>query len=100
MCHCDNQAVVADLKSRSSRHRGMMHLLRCVVSVEATFGCIVSLVYIDTKLNHLADDLSRNNVVSFLSKVPSCPIKRKKNITFPTWSYASRSLVIAGIQEQ
>ncbi len=69
VCHCDNQAVVADLKSKSSRHREMMHLLRCVVFVEAIFGCIVSLVYINTKSNHLADDLSRNNVVSFLSKV-------------------------------
>ena len=28
-------------------------------------------VYIDTHSNHLADDLSRNNVLSFLTKVPS-----------------------------
>ena len=51
-----------------------MHLLRCVVFVEATLGYIVSSVYIDTKSNHLADDLSRYNVVSFLSKVPSTQV--------------------------
>ena len=28
-------------------------------------------MYIDTKSNHLADDLSHNNLSSFLSKVPS-----------------------------
>ena len=34
-------------------------------------GCHLYGVYIDTHSNHLADDLSRNHVLSFLSKVPS-----------------------------
>ena len=70
MCHCDNQSVVAGLLSRSSRHEGMMHLLRCVVSMEASYGCHLHPVYINTRDNHLADDLSRDNTFSFLSKVP------------------------------
>ncbi len=66
LCHCDNQSVVADLRSRSSKHKGMMHLLRCLVFLEA----YLYPMYINTKENHLADNLSRGNTVSFLSKVP------------------------------
>jgi hypothetical protein len=47
-----------------------MHLLRCLVFVEATHKCFIHPTYIDTKANHLADDLSRDNLSSFLSKVP------------------------------
>ena len=70
ICHCDNQVIVACLRSRTSRHKGIMHLLRCLVFVEAHFGCHLCPAYINTKANHLADDLSRNNLFSFLSKVP------------------------------
>lgn len=47
-----------------------MHLLRCLVFVEAHLGFYFQPAYINTKANHLADDLSRNNLSSFLSKVP------------------------------
>ena len=47
-----------------------MHFLRCLVFVEATYRCFLYPTYINTKLNHLADDLSRDNLYSFLSKVP------------------------------
>lgn len=70
-CRCDNQVVVSALRSRSSKDRGVMHLLRCLVFVEARCGCHLYGEYIETYNNHLADDLSRNNLVSFLSKVPS-----------------------------
>ena len=70
-CRCDNQVVVAALRSRSCKDPGVMRLLRCLTYVEAQIGCHLYGVYIDTHSNHLADDLSRNNVLSFLSKVPS-----------------------------
>ena len=70
-CHCDNQVVVAALRSRTSKAKGVMHLLRCLVFIEAHHDCFIQPVYIDTKSNHLADDLSRNRLSSFLSKVPS-----------------------------
>ena len=70
VCHCDNQVVVACLRSRTSKHKGLMHLLRCLVFVEAYFDCHLYPTYINTRLNHLADDLSRDNLLSFLSKVP------------------------------
>ena len=71
LCHCDNQVVVACLRSRTSKQKGVMQLLRCFVFVEAHFGFYLYPSYIGTKANHLADDLSRNNLCSFLSKVPS-----------------------------
>ena len=70
VCHCDNQVVVACLRTRTSKHKGLMHLLRCLVFVEAHFNCYLGSTYINTHLNYLADALSRNNISSFLSKVP------------------------------
>ena len=46
-----------------------MHLLRCLVYVEARFSFAIVPLYINTKANVLADELSRNNLASFLSKV-------------------------------
>jgi len=70
-CRCDNQVVVAALRTRSSRDEGVMHLLRCLIYVEAQLDCHLVGDYIDTRSNHLADDLSRDRAFSFLSKVPS-----------------------------
>lgn len=70
-CMCDNQVVVAALRSRTTKDTGVMHLLRCLVFVEAQLGCHLYGEYLDTHTNHLADDLSRNRLFSFLSKVPS-----------------------------
>ena len=49
LCHCDNQVVVACLRSRTSKDRGLMHLLRCLVFVEAHTQCFLHPTYIDTK---------------------------------------------------
>ena len=69
LCHCDNQAVVAVLRSRSSKQPQLMHMLRCLFFVEALYGFELSASpYIP---NDLADDLSRNNLSSFLCKVPA-----------------------------
>ncbi len=69
-CRCDNQVVVASLRSRTSRSGGIMHLLRCLTFVEAHYHMHIDSIYIDTHSNHLADDLSRNRLSSFLLKVP------------------------------
>lgn len=69
ICHCDNQAVVACLRSRTSREDHIMHLLRCLVFIEARYQFYLQPQYISTTHNHLADDLSRNLLSSFLSKV-------------------------------
>ena len=57
--------------SRTSKHKGMMHLLHSLVFVEVHLQCYLYPTYIDTKASHLADSLSHNNVRLFLSKVLS-----------------------------
>ena len=81
LCHCDNQAVVAVLRSRTSKHPRLMHMLRCLFFIEACYGFELSSAYIATRANHLADDLSRNNLSSFLSKVP---LARKSPVPIPS----------------
>ena len=61
--HCDNQAVVASLTSRNPH---CLHLLRALAFIEARHMFYLQPLYINTKLNHLADDLSRNALSSFL----------------------------------
>ena len=68
--HCDNQAVVACIRSRTSHNSHIMHMLRTLAFIEAANGLSLAPQYISTGDNHLADDLSRNNLFSFLSKVP------------------------------
>ena len=69
-CHCDNQAVVANLRSRTSRDRHCLYMLRVLAFIEARYNFHIQPLYISTKLNYLADDLSRNHLPSFLLKVP------------------------------
>ena len=69
-CLCDNQAVVAAIRSRTCRESHCMHLLRALAFLEAQHNFHLQPEYIDTRANHLADDLSRNKLSSFLLKVP------------------------------
>ena len=68
--HCDNEAVVHVMASRSSKNPELMHLLRCLFFIEADNGFSLSVVHIAGVANELADDLSRNKLTAFLSKVP------------------------------
>lgn len=79
-CHCDNQAVIAVLRSRSSKQPQLMHMLHCLFFIEASYGFELSASYIPTKVNDLADDLSCNNLSSFLCKVPAL---KGKQVQFP-----------------
>ena len=68
--HCDNEAVTIMLASRTSKHPGLMHLLRCLFFIEAQYGFRLSVSHIAGVANDLADDLSRNRLFSFLLKAP------------------------------
>lgn len=57
-CHCDNQAVVACLRSRTSKQKHCIHMLRVLAFVEARHHFHFRPVYINTKMNHIVDDLS------------------------------------------
>ena len=67
---CDHQAAVACLRSGTSCVPHVMHMLRTLAFVEARLSFSIIPQYIDTRSNHLADDLSWNLLPSFLSKVP------------------------------
>ena len=68
-CKCDNQAVVAVLATRTCRDQKLKHLLRCLFFFEASFQFTLVATYIAGSINHLADDLSRNKLSSFLHKM-------------------------------
>jgi hypothetical protein len=65
-CRCDNEAVVAVLNKRTSRDHDLMHLLRCLTFFEAQFSFRMTATHIAGSQNMLADDLSRDNLSSFL----------------------------------
>ena len=50
--HCDNQAVVACLHSRSSRDPALMHLLRNLAFIESLYSFHLHAEYIDTHQPH------------------------------------------------
>ena len=81
-CHCDNQVVVAGLRSRTSRDTHCLHMLRALAFVEARYQFHLQPLYINTKANHLVGDLSRNNLSSFFRKVPDAS-KAGLSVTVP-----------------
>ena len=68
--YCDNTAVVAVLNSRSCRDKHLMHLLRCLFFYEAYWQFNIRCHHVAGRCNDKADDLSRNDLPAFLSKVP------------------------------
>lgn len=74
-CHSDNQAVVAVIRSRTSKDPDLMHLLRSLSFIEARYEFFLSAKYIPGSCNELADDLSRNRLSSFLQKASNMSLK-------------------------
>ena len=70
--HCDNMAVVTVLNSRYSKDGQLMQLLRCLFFLEAHYQFKISSTHIAGVENDLADDLSRDNYASFISKMGKC----------------------------
>ena len=69
-CLCDNAAVVAIIKSGSSRDKRVMHLMRCLFFFTAIHQIVLAPSHIPGKLNTAADMLSRDGLSSFLHLVP------------------------------
>ena len=70
-CRCDNAAVVAILRSGTSRHFLVMHLLRCLFFFVAYYQIYLDPVHLPGSCNEAADSLSRNNIPRFLQLVPT-----------------------------
>ena len=70
-CRCDNAAVVAILKSGTSRHPLVMHLMRCLFFFVAYHQLCLYPVHLPGRLSEAADSLSRDNLPHFLQLVPT-----------------------------
>ena len=72
---CEDQPGRSELSSasvsfRTSRNSHCMNMLWMLAFIEACHMFTLQQVYMNTRANHLADDLSWGNLSSFLSKVP------------------------------
>ena len=76
--YCDNESVTLMLNELSSRKKGLIHLLRCVIFLAAKHSFWFFATHIPGKDNILADAISRNNLKLFRSQAP------KKMDTSPT----------------
>ena len=74
LCHCDNQAVVSVIRSRSCRDKKLMHLLRCLFFFEAYFGIRLQASHVAGVNNGAADALSRDNLSLFFSFLPQAAV--------------------------
>ena len=95
-CLCDNAAVVAIVRSGSSRDPCVMHLMRCLFFFTARYQLILAPVHLPGKLNVAADHLSRDALSSFLQLTPGAKDSPMRGYiplsgllilsTSPTWS--------------
>ncbi len=70
-CRCDNAAVVAILRSGTSKHSLAMHLMRCLFFFTAAYQIYLALKHVPGKLNAAADSISRGNLSLFFQLVPT-----------------------------
>ena len=70
-CLCDNEAVVAIIKSGTCKNIRAMHFLQCLFFFTAYYQLHLEPVHLPGRLNCAADSLSRNNLSRFLQLVPS-----------------------------
>ena len=68
--HSDNEAVVSVLNSGYSKDPQLMHLIRCLFFVLASWDIMLHASHIPGVLNSVADAISRDNILFLFSKVP------------------------------
>ena len=67
---CDNMAIVEVLRSRTSHHKTIMHLLRCLHFLEAHWEITLQIKHIAGAKNHAADAISRNSLQALRRAAP------------------------------
>ena len=65
LCHCDNEAVVAAVKSGYCRDPTLAHMLRCLLFLETKYDASLSAIHVPGIENGAADSISRNNLPQF-----------------------------------
>ena len=107
LCRCDNAAVVAIIRSGSSKDRVAMHLMRCLFFFTAIHQLFIVPQHVPGKENTAADRLSRDALSSFLQLVPTANprptdlpgalmqalVFQTPDWTTPTWRAAFRSIL-------
>ena len=71
LCNCDSSAVVAVINTRYSKDKDLMQLLRCLFFVEAYYQFHMIARHLPGTLNDCADDLSRNRLSAFRTRLPN-----------------------------
>ena len=71
LCRCDNAAIVAIVKSGSSKDWVAMHLMRCLFFFTAFYQMLLVPRHLPGRDNTAADHLSRDALSSFLQLVPT-----------------------------
>ena len=69
-CLCDNAAVVAIVKSGTSRDSLVMHLMRCLFFFTASHQLLLLPQHLPGKENTAADHLSRDALPLFVQIIP------------------------------
>ena len=69
-CQCDNAAVVAIVRSGTSKHPLVMHLMRCLFFFVAYYQLYLEAVHLPGIYNEATDALSRNNLPLFMQHTP------------------------------
>ena len=72
--HCDNQCVCQILRSGTSRNPALMKLIRQLFFITASYQIEFGSVYINTKVNDIADSLSRLDFSKFWRLVPDAEV--------------------------
>ncbi|XP_064397558.1 uncharacterized protein LOC135344321 [Halichondria panicea] len=67
-------AVVAILRSGTSKDKLAMHLVRCLAFFKAEFGFTIVAEHLPGRLNTAADALSRDKLSHFCPKAPQTPV--------------------------
>lgn len=63
-------AVVQVLNAHTAHDEHLMHLLRCLLFIEASYNFVLVAAHIPGVHNELTDDLSCDHLSSFLPKAP------------------------------
>ncbi len=102
-CLCDNAAVVAILRSGTSKHPLAMHLMRCLFFFTAAYQIFLAPEHLPGKQNAAADSISRGNLSSFFQLVPTAhphpaqlspALTRALILQTPDWTSASWRAVL------
>ena len=76
--HCDNEAAVVVLNSGYSRDPHIMHLLRALIFIKAWYQINMTVCHISSKVNMVADAISRDHLPLLHLQVPlAIPVQWK-----------------------